>query len=196
MQKRVPISNEKAGRQGSSISSGKRVMILDRVISVGGKSSRYAAWGAVLLTLLHLCWLQLQPGSGLRETWADAVKSPAPASRKVAAEKESFEQIGRQTGTGNLLLHFAVSTKAACYIYFLSSYVLYPRRLYVGPADSVVNNLEDLMRIEFNPGREWLQERDVRCVLTFVKDGTPLQAHFLQPPDASAGAQTNRPGGN
>jgi hypothetical protein len=171
---------------------------------VDGKSFQCAAWGVVLLVLVHLCWLQLRPESEWHRFRAAATNSPA--SRAAMMEHEPSNQIDGQAADGNVLLRLAGYAKtnpavahSLCYFYFQTSYALYPRRLYAAPADQVINCGEDIMLIGFNPDPRWLQAHDVRSVLIFGKDNageeTP-RLEILPPHDGRAGMQTNQSGGN
>jgi hypothetical protein len=166
-------------------------------------SLRYAAWGTVLLATIQLGWQQFRPGSDLRQTWAAATGSDL--RRKAIREQEYFAQIARQTGTNNIQLKLAgaASTNAAMenqvsYVYYRFAYTLYPRRIYAGPADSVINNGTDIMRTQFNPERPWLQEHDVRCVLAYGNDkpGEAMRLQILPLNDDPPVRQINPNGGN
>lgn len=107
---------------------------------------------------------------------------------------------------GNVLLQLAgyartnlVAERSVFFFYFQTSYILYPRRIYVAPADKVINSGQDIIHAEFNPDREWLQEHNVRYVSTFGGG----QAGGKLPPweklpwgDGPAGVQTNKAGGD
>ena len=179
-------------------------MILNQFIPADGRRFRYAAWGVVLLVLIHLCWLQLRPESELHRICAVATGSK---SRHAAmTEHEQSGRIAWQATDGNVLLRLAgyaktnpVVANSLGYFYFQTSYALYPRRLYAAPADQVINDGQDIMRIGFSPDPQWLQAHDVRSVLIFGKDNpgeeTP-RLEILQPRDGRAGMQTNISGGN
>jgi len=191
-------------RPGSSLNSGKREMILNRFIPADGRSFQYAAWGVVLLVLVHLCWLQLRPESELHQICAVATQSTA--SRAAMMQYEQSDRIADRTGNGNMLLKLAGDAKTnpvvenpLSFIYYRISYALYPRRMYVAPADKVINNGWDIMRIEFNPSQQWLQEHDVRFVLTLDSDNAgkaTLRLEILPPRDGQAGMPAARSGGN
>lgn len=184
--------------------SGKLETILNQLIPADGRSFRYAAWGVVLLVLVHLCWLQLRPESELHQIYAFATQSTA--SRTALMQYEQLDRIADQTGNGNVLLKLAgyaktnpVVENSLSFVYFRTSYALYPRRLYVAPADQVINNGRDMMRIEFSPSQQWLHEHDVRSVFTFGNDnagGETLRLEILPPRDDQAGMPTNKSGGN
>ena len=158
----------------------------------------------MLLVLVHLCWLQLRPGSELHQICAVATQSTA--SRAAMMQHEQFDRIAGQAGNGNVLLKLAGYAKtnpavenSLGYFYFRTSYALYPRRVYAAPADQVINDGRDIMRIGFSPGPQWLQEHDVRSVLIFGNDtagGETPRWERLQPRDGQAGMQTNKSGGN
>ena len=184
--------------------SGKLETILNQLIPADGRSFRYAAWGVVLLVLVHLCWLQLRPESELHQIWAFATQSTA--SRTALMQYEQLDRIADQTGNGNVLLKLAgyaktnpVVENSLSFVYFRTSYALYPRRIYAAPADQVINNGRDMMRIEFSPSQQWLHEHDVRSVFTFGNDnagGETLRLEILPPRDDQAGMPANKSGGN
>ena len=137
-------------------------MISNRFISAGGRGSRYAAWSLVLLALVHLCWLQVQPDSELHRIFAFATHSTA--SRAALMQYAQLDRMADQTAGGNVLLKLAgyaktnpVVENSLGFVYYRSSYALYPRRMFVAPADQVINNGRDIMRIEFSPTWKWLQ---------------------------------------
>lgn len=179
-------------------------MILNRFFSTDGRSCRYAAWGVMLLVLVHLCWRQMRPESELHQIYAVATESAARRAARI--EPDQSDRIARQAGDGNVLLRLAgyARTNPAVanslgYFYFRTSYALYPRRLYAAPADQVINDGRDIMRIGFSPGPQWLQAHDVRSVLTFGNDtagGETPRLEILPPRDGQAGMQTNKSGGN
>ena len=177
---------------------------MNQPVSVDGRNFQYAAWGIVLLVLVHLCWLQLRPESELHRFWAVARKS---TTRRVAImEHEPSGRIAGQPADGNVLLKLAgyaktnpVVANSLGYFYFQTSYALYPRRVYAAPADQVINDGRDIIRIGFSPGPQWLQEHDVRSVLIFGNDtagGETPRWESLQPRDGQARMQTNKSGGN
>jgi hypothetical protein len=177
---------------------------LNQPIPVDGRSFQYAAWGVVLLALIHLCWLQLRPESELHRFCAVATES---ASRRTAMMvQDQSDRIARQAADGNVLLKLAgyaktnpVVANSLGYFYFQTSYALYPRRLYAATADQVINNGQDIMRIGFSPGPQWLQAHDVRSVLIFGNEtagGETPRLEILPSRDGQAGMQTNKSGGN
>jgi hypothetical protein len=176
---------------------------LNQPIPVDGRSFRYAAWGVVLLTLIHLCWLQLRPESELHQFWSVATKYTA--GHAAILEHEPSGRIAMQATDGNVLLKLAGYAKtnpavanSLGYFYFQTSYALYPRRLYAATADQVINSGQDIMRIGFSPDPQWLQEHDVRSVLIFGKDNASEETprwEILPPWDGQAGVQTNKKSG-
>ena len=183
---------------------GKREMILNRLISADGRSCQYVAWGIVLLVLAQLCWWQLRPESEWHRIYTAATESAS--GRAAMTEHELSNRIARQAGDGNVLLKLAgyartnpVVEHSLGYFYFRTSYVLYPRRLYAAPADKVINDGGDIMRIGFSPGPQWLQEHDVRSVLVFGNDnagGETLRLETLPPRNDPAGMPADKSGGN
>ena len=163
-----------------------------------------AAWGVVVLVLVQLCWLQLRPESELARLCALSAQS----SPRLAAvtEQEQFDRIASQAGNGNVWLKLAgyARTNSAVenslgYFYFRCNYTLYPRRLYAAPADQVINNGRDILRIGFSPDPEWLQAHDVHSVLTYGHDHTGEEdprLESLSPPGASGGMPANKAGVN
>jgi hypothetical protein len=191
-------------RPSSSLNRGKREMILNQFIPADGRSFRYAAWGVVLLVLVHLCWLQLRPESELHQICAVATQSTA--SRAAMMQDEQLDRIADRTGDGNVMLKLAgyaktnpVVENSLSYIYYRTSYALYPRRLYIAPAEQVINNGWDIMQIAFSPSQQWLQEHDVRSVLTFGNDNAGRETLWLEtlpPRDGQAGMPADKSGGN
>ena len=192
------------GRGGQiRLNRAKRETTLNQPIPVDDRCIRYAAWGIVLLALVHLCWLQLRPESELHQIYAVATES---ASNRAAKEHDQSDRIAKQVSDGNVLLKLAgyARTNPAVenslgYFYFRTSYALYPRRLYAGPADQVINDGRDIMRIGFSPDPQWLREHDVCSVLIFGNDtpgGETPRLEILQSRNGQAGMQTNKSGGN
>jgi hypothetical protein len=162
---------------------------------------RYAAWVAVLLVLGHLCWLQLRPGSASRYNWT--VTTSRAAAGRITQLPGPMANEGVD---GNVLLQRAgfartnlVMENSFFYFYFHTTYALYPHRIFVAPADRVINKGLDIMRTEFNPDRHWLEEHHVRYVATYSGSQTsekltpenmiPLDKYLFE-------AQTNQAGGN
>ena len=155
------------------------------------------------MVLAHLCWLQLRLGSPLRQAYILATQSGS-ARIITTRPSEAFGQIARETGDGNVFLELAGCARTnRCfenslgYFYFRANYALYPRQLYVAPAGAVINNGTDIMRAGFVPDRQWLQDHNIRSVLTYDgKDGgeTP-QLEFLQHDQHGAGIKANPAGG-
>jgi hypothetical protein len=179
-------------------------MILNRLIPAQGGSIQYAARGIVLLALVHLCWLQLRPESEAHRLCALARQSPA--NRAALMPYEQLDRIAGQTGNDNALLELAgyAETNPAVenslsFIYYRTSYALYPRRIYVAPADRVINRGRDIMRTKFSPASEWLREHDVRFELVFGNDngsGETLRLEPLPPPENRAGTPAGKSGGD
>jgi len=177
---------------------------LNQPVSVDGRNFQYAAWGIVLLALIHLCWLQLRPESELHRFWAVARDSTTPRTAMLVHDQSG--RIAGQAPDGNVLLKLAgyaktnpVAANSLAYFYFQTSYALYPRRVYAGTADQVINDGQDIMRVGFSPGPQWLQAHDVRSVLIFGNDtagGETPRWERLQPRDGQTGVQTNKSGGN
>jgi hypothetical protein len=165
---------------------------------------RFAAWGIVLLAMVHLCWLESRPGSEARKVCP--LTTEFTARRAEMAKAEQFDRIADRTGNDNVLLTVAASAKTnpavesyAEFYYYRISYALYPRRLYVAPPDKVINNGSDIRRTEFRPSQQWLREQDVRSVLIFggdIASGRMLWLVSLQQWESLTGMQTNKPGGN
>jgi hypothetical protein len=179
---------------------GKRETILNQHFPADGRSSRYAAWGVVLLVLVQLGWRQLRPESELRRVCAMA--TAAPASRLAVMEEERFDHLASQADDGNVLLKLAgyARTNSAVentlgYFYFRTTYAMYPRRLFAGPADQIINGGRDIMRIGFNPDPQWLQAHDVHYTLTFGDENLGWETPRLEPlpsPEASSGMSANK----
>jgi hypothetical protein len=177
---------------------------LNQPIPVNGRSSRYAAWGVVLLVLVHLCWLQLRPESELHQFCTVAKQSTA--RHTAMAPYEQSDRITGQAADGNVLLKLAgyaktnpVVANSLGYFYFRTSYTLYPRRVYAAPADQVINSGRDIIQIGFSPGPQWLQAHDVRSVLIFGNDtagGETPRLEILQPRDGQARVPAEKSGGN
>jgi hypothetical protein len=199
------LAQNGSGRGGQAcLNHGNLETILNRFIPAGGRSFQYAAWGVVLLVLVHLGWLQLRPESELHRLCAFATRSAA--SRTALMPYEQLDRIAGQTVNGNVLLKLVgyaktnpVVENSLSFAYFRASYALYPRRIYAAPADKVINNGRDIMRSEFSPSQQWLQEHDVRSVFTFGNDkagGETLRWETLPPRDDRAGMPTDKSGGN
>lgn len=164
-------------------------------------SLRYAAWVAVLLVLGHLCWLQLRPESASRQNWS-AVTSRAggggttqpPGPAADAGDDGNVLLLRTGYATTNLAIE-----NSLFYFYFHVSYALYPRRIFVAPADRVINQGLDIMHTAFNPDRRWLEEHHVGYVTIFSSSLTSekLAPGNMIPLDKYlSGAQTNQAGGN
>ena len=177
---------------------------MNQPVPVDGGNFQYAAWGVVLLALVHLCWLQLRPESEWHRFHAVTTKSITRPTAMMVHDQS--DRIAGQPVDGNVLLKLAgyaktnpVVANSLAYFYFQNSYALYPRRLYAATADQVINDGQDIMRIGFGPGPQWLQAHDVRSVLIFGNDtagGETPRWERLQPRDGQAGMQTNKSGGN
>jgi hypothetical protein len=176
---------------------------LNQPISAGHKLFVYSAWGLVLLTLVHLCGRQLRPNSEGHQLCTVTTKSAA--RHALIAPYERLDRMAGQTDNGNVLLKLAGSAKtnpavknSLEFIYYRTSYAFYPRRVYVAPADKIINNGTDIMQAEFNPDRQWLLKHNVRFVLTYGNDkpGETIQLQILPLAGDPAGVQTNQTGGN
>jgi hypothetical protein len=169
-----------------------------------------AAWAVVLLTLAQLCWLQTRPGSGLRDLLGELRHF---SDRQKLMPFGDFDRLAGQAGTNNIFIKIAGGADTdhdtfsdrnfSAYqefvlslSYYRTSYLLYPRRAYVAPADIIVNKGSDLMRIRFVPDQAWLQTHDVRSVLTlgFDPQGRMLPVHWEQIPPGTAGSQSQTEG--
>ncbi|MGD0812747.1 MAG: hypothetical protein ABSA83_04020 [Verrucomicrobiota bacterium] len=144
---------------------------MNQPVPADDRYSSFTAWGVVLLVLAHLCWMQLRPESKLRQICAMTM---GPGTHVAMPERNSIDRIVQATGKDNLLLTFAWDAETnpivksdPSSIYYQTCYALYPRRVYVAPADKIINNGLDILQAKFHPSLQWLQERDVRFVLTF-----------------------------
>jgi hypothetical protein len=186
------------------LNNDKRETILNQLIPAHRRIFDYAAWGVVLLALAHLCWLQLRPES---EWHRFRVVAATFTTRRAAMKKhEPSDGIDWQASEGNAVLQLAgyaktnpVVENTLSYIYYRASYDLYPRRIYVAPADKVVNNGLDILRIGFSPDPQWLQTHDVRSVLTYGNGNggnDMLRLDVLPSSNGQAGRQSNPQGVN
>jgi hypothetical protein len=99
---------------------------------------------------------------------------------------------------GNLLMQFigfSADDRAGRFfvefIYYRSVYLLYPRRVYLGPTDRAVNNAEQILAVRFKPDDIWLRGYDVRWVLRSRLAQGEVTVNVL--PAQSAGGQERRP---
>jgi hypothetical protein len=158
----------------------------------------------VLLALAHLCWLQLRPDSGLRLSWASAIRPDA--GRAAGLPFERLDRLAARTRDGNVLLKLAGDTEKTAavedslsFVYYRISYALYPRRILVAPEGEVINNGWDILRIRFSPDPQWLQEHDVRSIVTDGSDdagGETLRLRILAPRDDRARLPTGESEGD
>jgi len=126
----------------------------------------------------------------------------SPAQRTAKVEQEPSDRIAAQVGDGNTLLKLAgyaktnpVVANSLGYFYFRTSYLLFPRRLFAAPAGQVINDGNDIMRIGFSPGQQWLQQHDVRSVLIFGNDFPGEETPRLEPLPPQEGHDTTQPAG-
>ena len=85
------------------------------------------------------------------------------------------------------------------YFYFRAGYALYPRRVFAGPADRIINDGRDIMRIGFDPDPQWLQAHDVHFRLTFGDNNTGGETprlEILPSPGVSTRMPANPSGGD
>jgi hypothetical protein len=165
------------------------------------KILEWVAWAMVALVLVHLCGLQLRPESAAHHL--QAILNPPPAGSTDPEPTAFCDRMAEQASVegGNVWLRFAGHTATnemdkyvTSLLYFRGSYKLYPRRVYVAPADRVINHGWEILQAEFHPSLQWLQERNVRCVLTLGKDalGRELPAAEIIP---ARGGRTGTPTG-
>jgi len=130
----------------------------------------------------------------------------SPASRAALTPYEQLDRIAEQTGNDNVLLELAGYAKtnpavqdSLSFIYYRTSYALYPRRMYVAPADRVINRGRDIMQTGFSPTPQWLHEHNVGFVLMFGNDdpnGEPLRLAPLPVRENESQTSTQKAGGN
>lgn len=158
----------------------------------------------MLLALVHLSWMQWQSGSALHRIAALATR---PEARRAAiSAHERIDRIADRAVPGNVFLRVvgdfeehAVAGDSVSFVYYRASYALYPRRIFVAPTDRVINDGRDILRIEFDPGQAWLQERDVASVMTVGSDSAgneTLRLQILKPRDDRAGTPGDRSAGD
>jgi len=89
-------------------------------------------------------------------------------------------------GTGNLFLEMKPGSrsgefveKVSSYYYFRANYLLYPRRLYCAPESRVINKGSDLIRVDFHPDQDWLQQHHVAATWVFDIDKSILAPYPL-----------------
>jgi hypothetical protein len=85
--------------------------------------------------------------------------------------------VNELAGSGNLFARFigfdatnAADCEFAQRVYYRACYALWPRRMYLAPADHVVNNGADLLRTDFAPDARWLRDQEIHAVIEFVRD--------------------------
>lgn len=157
----------------------------------------------MLLALVQLGSLQFRRESEWHRFRAIAIQHTTGSA--TTKRYEQLDRLAEQTVKGNVLLElagYARSIPAAenfsCLLYYRLNYTLYPGRMYVAPADHVINNGQDIVQTEFNPSPQWLQEHDVRSALIFGVTGdgrVTLQLKPLPPSGSQSGRQADKSGG-
>ncbi len=119
----------------------------------------------LLAGVAHLLYLHAAPDAPARSgiLAAQAVANEAP----LAAFDRS---LARDAGGRNVVVHFpslasAEDRKLACVVYFHANYALYPRHVWVGRDDTVVNDAAGLVRGDVPPPPGWCRSHDVTAVV-------------------------------
>jgi hypothetical protein len=137
-----------------------------------------AVYACLLIALVQLLVFHLDEQSPIRQA-GSAAWPQAKAERWLAAMDQTFEGAADTGGThGNLALHFvgfdandARQGPLACQYYFRAVYALYPRRVFVGQGDRVINFPNELLAADEVPDDRWLRSHGVTAVMTLHRTG-------------------------
>ena len=140
-----------------------------------------AAYASLLLAMLYLAYLNLATDAPIQQIAAGELHQSSLA-QQLAGEDKSFLAVAQG---GNLALHFEGfdvdnfrQGLLMSEFYFRAVYTLYPKRVFVGRDDRVVNIAPDLSAADVLPDDLWLRQHGVRGVLNLQQrsDGT-VYAH-------------------
>ncbi len=144
-------------------------------------SSRgWGAWGrnllgaAILVVVLHLAYVNMNPGAFPWSIIDGALSGKAKGSDvfgRYAAVDKAFASFAEK---GNVVLRFqgfnATQVRHLDFIefeYYRAAYAVYPRRVFCGDVNDVLNSARDVLKVAFNPSEPWLDAHQVATVVTF-----------------------------
>jgi hypothetical protein len=127
------------------------------------------AFSSVVLALVLVCYVNTTPGSSAREIVTAFIKGDNPQGSDLTTETS----LKTAASKGNLLLRFAgfdaenpnPRVDFPAFIYYRYSYTLFPVRVFVGDRTTIINNGTDIIKSNFDPGKEWLDSNNVRSVV-------------------------------
>jgi hypothetical protein len=125
--------------------------------------------------VIHVGWLNLRGNSFARQNLAAAWEHLPPPVMEQYLRLDA--RVNELAGSGNLFARFvgfdatsAADLEFAQQLYYRVCYALWPRRMYVAPAERVVNTGAELLRIDFTPDPRWLSDHGVQITVEFVSD--------------------------
>jgi hypothetical protein len=127
-----------------------------------------------LAGVIWVAYVNAGPGSFARRSLAAAGNHAPPPGWQ---DFQRVDQIVVSAGTaGNLFVRFTgfspddpADALFASRFYYRAAYTLWPRRIFVGPPDRIINDGEDLISTRFERNTEWLGRHHVRAVLRVVR---------------------------
>ena len=122
----------------------------------------------LLLAILHLIYLNLATNSPIQQIAVGSLPQLA-LEQQLSAADETCRAVA---GDGNLAIHFDGFDAShfqqgllMSQFYFRAVYALYPRRVFVGHDDQVINTATELAAADALPDDQWLRQHGVGGVL-------------------------------
>jgi len=130
---------------------------------------RFAAGAVVVITIGHLAYLSLQEESRARtivQRYFNDDPARDPGLLKSVRTSARISRAAAADGNIALRVHPAPGDEGDCSLpYIQMTYALYPQRVFVSDKSVVVNNGEDLNRLDFEPTQSWLANNDIRAII-------------------------------
>ncbi len=128
-------------------------------------------YAALLTSLLYLLIFHLSPDAPMRT----GGNRPAALANAENLQVKTVAAIADAAEGKNVLLHFQLpaddwAAHAAFFatLYYRAAYEFYPRRVFVGHDDRVINFPADLKKADQLPDVAWLRQHQVPAVFSFV----------------------------
>ena len=126
------------------------------------------AFAAFAMAILHLIILNISPGAPIWRLTDDHPKQAA-IERQYADDAEMFRDLANG---GNLAMQFnginiddATQCLLVSQLYYRAVYALYPRRVFVGGDDAIINSAADLRASSNLADDAWLARHGIRGVI-------------------------------
>ncbi len=143
---------------------------------IPSRFTKMAIGALVLFSLVYTSYYNIKKGSFARTIVVDAIGGKDRIASPILRVDAFYKEL---PGDGNIFLYFkgfdTTSSNQKAFVttqYYRLTYKLYPRRVFVGKPDKIINNGIDILNTNFYPDEEWLERYNIRSTITFLRSST------------------------